>query len=158
MAVSSRSDSAQPNRSPSTPGSGDASEALQANPVVPDQAASTDSEGVEADGFDFEQFITEAEEKIIELKARRRKVSAARTQYDSLQAKIKGNQVVESIETSQAIADQLGQIELEMANELIDWVGDEHLTWKTPGENFWTFFRYSGIGFFAAIALHYLLS
>ncbi len=108
-----------------------------------------------AEGFDFDQFLAEAEEKISVLKQRRQKVTSAQSRYESIQAKIKGDAVLESIEESQSVAADLNKIELEMVTELIEWVGEEHLSWKSPSESFWVFFRYAGIGFLAAIAIHY---
>lgn len=108
--------------------------------------------------FDFDQFFMEAEQKIAALKERRQSIKLGQTQYQNLRDLKVDPETLKDIKATQDIETDLEKIEYELANELIEIVGEENLTWKGTGEGFWIFFRYAGIGFAIAVILHKLIS
>lgn len=107
--------------------------------------------------FDFDQSLQEIEAKIDQLKQRREKILLARQGQVARQGRRVDPETLNVIQDTKAIAEDLSKIEYQLASEVIDWVGEDYLSWKTPGESFWTFFRYAGIGFLVAMALHWLI-
>ena len=122
------------------------------------QESPQDSTPAPSHPFDFDQFFSEAEQKIADLKARRQSVTQGKTQYQTLRDLKVEPDTLKDIKSAEEIETDLEKIEYELANELIQIVGEENLTWKGSGEGFWTFFRYAGIGFAIAVILHKIIS
>jgi len=117
-----------------------------------------DSSSSPSSSFDFDQFFSEAEQKIAALKTRRESVRQGTAEYHNLRGLPVDSGTLKDIEAAHAIETDLERIEYELANQLIEIVGEENLTWKGSGEGFWVFFRYAGIGFAIAVLLHNLIS
>jgi hypothetical protein len=122
------------------------------------QGSPQDSTPAPSIPFDFDQFFAEAEQKIADLKARRQSVTLGKTRYHTLRDLKVEPDTLKDIRSAEEIETDLEKIEYELANELIQIVGEENLTWKEAGEGFWTFFRYTGIGFAIAVILHRVIS
>jgi hypothetical protein len=115
-------------------------------------------EGPAAKAQEIDQWIDGAQQQLQDLKARHQKYQAARQQHQSLQEQVNAHPEGHAPDPEQAaLQESIEKIEFEIASDLIDWIGQEYLSFKYPGEQFWQFFRYAGIGFMVAIALHALL-
>ena len=107
------------------------------------------------ENFDFDQLISEAEEKIESLKVRRASIESRKKNYMNLKV---DTETLKDIELSKEITEKLEKAEYGLFTELVELVGEEHLAWKKTGEGFWTFFRYAGIGFAIAVILHRVIN
>jgi hypothetical protein len=119
---------------------------------------SSQPEGAGAKTQEIDQWIEHAQQQLQDLKARHQKYQAARQQHQTLQEQAKSHSEGQPPDPEQTVLQEsIEKIEFEIASDLIDWIGQEYLSFKYPGEQFWQFFRYAGIGFMVAIALHALL-
>jgi ABC-type phosphate transport system auxiliary subunit len=117
------------------------------------QLESSDEEPSELD--ELERSLQETEELLSHVKQRLTQVRSAHQRQVQLQTRLSELDADPNLVREPAISAELESIKTQLSATWEE-LESQLITWRDKQELFWQFLRFSGIGFFLALALNYL--